>query len=192
VNETLVITPLAVTDDANPVLRDQQALKDLSQTDVETLAQAEVLAGVKEWRAHFIIHPQDGLKTDNDKGMVLYCRMHTKECTVVHTLTDKARDAIFAEAAHKAQEAQAVHAKPPDGEEKLPPDEQVGDQQPPGGDGKPIAKPPDNDEGKPPDNNGANKPPEGNHQETTQPKKKKLKRSGRPRKYWNKTARTST
>jgi hypothetical protein len=29
VNETLVITPLAVTKDANPVLSNQQALKDL-------------------------------------------------------------------------------------------------------------------------------------------------------------------
>jgi hypothetical protein len=140
VNETLVITPLAVTDDANPVLRNQQALKDLSQTDKEILAQAEILAGVKELRAHFIIHPQDGLKTDNDKGMVIYSRMHTKECTVVHTLTDKVRDAILAEAARKAQEAQA---------------------QPAGGDGKPPVKPPDNDEGRPPDDDRAKKPPEG-------------------------------
>jgi hypothetical protein len=99
--------------------------------------------------------------------MVIYYRMHTKECTVVHTLTDKARDAILAEAARKAQEAQAVKTKPPDGEEKLPPDENAGDKQPPGGDGKPPAKPPDSDEAKPPDNDGPDskaapkKPPEG-------------------------------
>jgi hypothetical protein len=100
VNETLVITPLTATDDANPVLRNQQALK--------TMAQAEVLAGVSELHAHFIIHPQDGKQTDNDKGMVIYSRRHTQECTVVHTLTDEARDGILVEAARKAQKAQAV------------------------------------------------------------------------------------
>jgi hypothetical protein len=96
-NETLVMTPLTATEDANPVMRNQHALK--------TTAQAEILAGLTELRAHFIIHPQDGKQTDNDKGMVIYSRRHTRECTVVHALTDEARDAILAEAAGKAQEA---------------------------------------------------------------------------------------
>jgi hypothetical protein len=99
VNETLVITPLTAIEEANQVLKNEQAVK--------TTAQAEVLAGVAELRAHFIIHQQDGKKTDNDKGMVLYSRSYTKECTVVHVLTDEARDAILAEAARKAQEEQA-------------------------------------------------------------------------------------
>jgi hypothetical protein len=68
VNETLVITPLTATEDANPLLRNQQALK--------TLAQAEVLAGVKELRTHFKINLQDGKQTDNDKGMVIYSWRH--------------------------------------------------------------------------------------------------------------------
>jgi hypothetical protein len=107
VSETLVITPLTATEDANPVLKNQQAVK--------TTAQAEVLAGVEELRAHFIIHPQDGKQTDNDKGMVLYSRRHTKECTVVHALTDEARDTILAEAARKAQEEQAGEDTPQEG-----------------------------------------------------------------------------
>jgi hypothetical protein len=116
VNETLVITPLTATEDANPILRNQQALNALAQAGVKTLEQAEVLAGLKELREHFSINPKDGLQTDNDKGMVIYCRRH--ECMFVHALTDVARDAILAEVARKAQEAQAVGEKPPEGEYK--------------------------------------------------------------------------
>jgi hypothetical protein len=112
VNETLVITPLTATDDANPVLRNQQAVK--------TTAQAEVLAGVKELCAHFIIHPQDGKQTDDDEGMVIYSRRHTKECTVVHALTDETRDAILAEAARKAEEEQAGEDTPQESEDQPP------------------------------------------------------------------------
>jgi hypothetical protein len=70
VNETLVVTPLTATEDANPLLRKQQALNALAQAEVKTLEQTEVLAGDKEYRDHFSINPKDGLKTDNDKGMV--------------------------------------------------------------------------------------------------------------------------
>jgi hypothetical protein len=52
VNETLVITPLTATEDKDPVLRNQHALK--------TTAQAEVLAGLNELREHLEISPQDG------------------------------------------------------------------------------------------------------------------------------------
>jgi hypothetical protein len=109
------------------------------------------VSGVAELLAHFLIHPQDGKQTDNDKGMALYSRSHTKECTVVHALTDEARDAILAEAARKAREEQA-------GEDTL----QEGVERPSGSnddDGKPPAKPPDNNEGKPADDDGAKKPP---------------------------------
>jgi hypothetical protein len=80
-------------------LRNQQALSALAQAEVKTLAQAEVLAGIKELRDHFEIHPQDGKQTDNDKDMVIYSRRHHDECMFVHALTDMARDAILAEAA---------------------------------------------------------------------------------------------
>jgi hypothetical protein len=135
VNATLVVTPLTATEDATA----------LAQAEVKTLEQAEVLAGVKELRAHFEIHPQDGKQTDNDKGMVIYSRRHKNECTFIHTLTDEARDTILAEAARKAQEAQAVKDKPPE----------VG------------AKPPNNDDDKPSADDeteskaAAKKPPEG-------------------------------
>jgi hypothetical protein len=54
VNKTHVITPLTATEDDNPLLRDQHASK--------TLAQAEVLTGLKELREHFIINPKDEKK----------------------------------------------------------------------------------------------------------------------------------
>jgi hypothetical protein len=62
--------------------------------------------------------------------MVIYSRRHTKECTVVHALTDEARDAILAEAARKAQEAQE---QPPGGDDgaNTPPEGK-----PPGDDAK--------------------------------------------------------
>jgi hypothetical protein len=123
VNETLVITPLTATEDANPLLRNQQALNTLAQAEVKTLAQAEVLAGLKELHEHFLINPKDEKKTDNDKGMVIYSRRHQNECTAVHALTDVAQDAILAEVARKAQEEQAVEEKPPEGEAKPPEDD---------------------------------------------------------------------
>jgi hypothetical protein len=119
-NETLVMTPLTATEVGNPVLRNQHALKTLT---LPTTAQAEVLVGVKELRAHFIIHPQDGKQTEDDEGMVIYSRRHTKECTVVHVLTDEARDAILAEAARKAQEEQAGEDTPQEGEDTPPEDD---------------------------------------------------------------------
>jgi hypothetical protein len=55
VDKTLVIAPLTATKDEDPLL--------INQHEVKTLAQAEVLTGLKELREHLIINPNDGNKT---------------------------------------------------------------------------------------------------------------------------------
>jgi hypothetical protein len=91
VDETLVIVPLTATEDKNPLLIHRHTFK--------TTAQTEVLAGLKELREHLIVSPNDGKKSDTDKGMVTYSRAHQNACPAVHTLTDAAQEAILSEAA---------------------------------------------------------------------------------------------
>jgi hypothetical protein len=82
VSETLVITPLTATEDVNPPLIHRHTLK--------TLAQAEVLTGLKELRGHFIVNPKDEKKPENDEGMVIYSQRHLKVCTYVHRVAKAA------------------------------------------------------------------------------------------------------
>jgi hypothetical protein len=101
VDETLVIAPITPTEDKNPVLRNQHALK-------TTVLQAEVLAGLKELRVLQSYSRRDGKSSDTDEELAAYSRAHQNPCPAVPTLTDAARQVILSEAARKAQEAQAA------------------------------------------------------------------------------------